>query len=288
MPSEFDDQRTWGPTPSYPIVRSVPHVEREMLVIAGPCSVESIDQMESVCTTLSRVGVTYVRGGVYRAGTYPPESFGLQFEKLKMMRVVADRHGLKVLVELLDVRQLEKIDPYVDALQVGARHMQDYALLDRLAKYPKPVTLKRHPGSTMDEFFGAAEYLLRYGKRDVTLIERGSVTFQRHVRWGVDVSVIAGVKSLTGIPIVVDASHGSGRRDFVEPLLLAGMGAGADGFLIEVHPTPAVSLSDAEQAVPLAYLDTIKLRAQLIHQLVRGQFRTEAEPMYGRLQEGHA
>lgn len=191
-----------------------------------------------------------MRGGVYRAGTYPPDQPGLQMDLLIEWSNIAKDHGLKIIVELLDLRNLALIDPYVDAYQVGARHMQDYAMLMELARQKKPVTLKRHPGSNLNEFLGAAEYLCRGGNSPI-LIERGSSTFMDHVRWDLCVSLIAAVKEQTQLPILVDASHGSGRRDLVEPLTLAGIAAGADGFLVEVHQEPDKSISDAKQAYPL-------------------------------------
>ena len=159
------------------------------------------------------------------------------------------KHGLKTVMEVFDVRQIE--DSPADVLQVGARRMQDYVLLNELSKQKRPVILKRHMGSTLAEFLGAAEYLVRGGKRNVWLMERGSSTHMTHVRWDLSVSVIAMLKQTTGLPVLVDASHGSGRRDLVLPLTLAGIAAGADGYMVETHLQPERSLSDAEQAYPL-------------------------------------
>lgn len=263
----FDSRRAWGPEPRYPSVLAVPQQScKSLRVIAGPCSIESPEQAMRIATFLSRTQPQpiFMRGGVYRAGTYPPKRFGLQLELLQDFATAARQNGLYTIVEVLDIRQLSAIEPYADAFQVGARHMQDYALLQELASCDKVVALKRHPGSTLDEFLGAAEYLAR-GSCSPLLIERGSSSFMNHVRWELSVSTIAAVKRLTGLPILVDASHGSGRRDLVEPLLLAGLAAGADGFLIELHEDPAKSISDADQAFPLDKYEELLYKAKLVH-----------------------
>jgi len=249
--SELDHKRSWGPKPNYPTVLSIPHKEQEMIVIAGPCSIEDKNQVETIALELSRVGCTYMRGGVVRAGTYPPKDFGLDIGKLTMFSDVAHRHNLKIISEVFGCDDIDFLDDYVDAFQVGARHMQDYRLLNVLSYQEKTVTLKRNMGATLDEFLGAAEYLVRNGKTNAILIERGSSTHMNHVRWDLSISLIAAVKRMTGLPILVDGSHGTGRRDLVESMTLAGIVAGADGFLCEVHPEPEKSLSDAEQAYPL-------------------------------------
>lgn len=269
--TDFNSKRTWGPTPNYPKVLAYkrPKEHREMIVLAGPCSVESPEQMRKIIPTLKKNRVTYARGGVYRAGTYPRDVFGLQAELASEWVAACHVAGLKVVMECLDVRQLAAMDATADAIQVGARHMQDYALLKECAQLNKTVFLKRHPGSTLDEFLGAAEYLAR-GRCKPVLIERGSSTHMNHVRWDLSVSTIAAVKEICDVPIIVDASHGSGRRDLVRPLLLAGMAAGADGFLVEVHPNPEASLSDADQALPLKELSGLVRRAVDIRNVAAG------------------
>lgn len=207
-----------------------------------------------------------MRGGVFRAGTYPPKEFGLQWQLLHDFSEIARRRGLKVLVEPMDIRLLDAVDPFVDGFQVGARQMQNYALLEALSGTDKLVTLKRNMGATLDEFLGAAEYLLGHSRYTpkVHLVERGSSSFMNHVRWDLSVSTIAAVKTLTGLPVLVDASHGTGRRDLVEPLTLAGVAAGADGFIVEVHPEPEKSLSDADQAFPLQDLPALLRKARRV------------------------
>jgi len=261
---DYNSKRIWGPQPNYPTVKGFEKIPQDLIAIAGPCSIEDEYQMTVVADLLSRVGVSFMRGGVYRAGTYPPKDIGLRRDLLSEWTGVAKAYDLKIIVEVLDIRELEYIDLYADAFQVGARHMQDYALLNALSETSKTVTIKRGTGATLDEFLGAVEYLVRGGKKNVIMIERGSVSHMDHVRWDLSVSTIAAIKRITGIPILVDASHGTGRRDLVESLTLAGIAAGADGFLLEIHPKPSESLSDAEQAMPLTAYEPLLKRAKTI------------------------
>lgn len=266
MATEFDNRRCWGPEPHYPKVlafgkeppnpsnleQKPPFNARSPIILAGPCSIESSAQIEEIAKEISKCNITFMRGGVFRAGTYPPKEYGLKQDLLKAWREIASNYSLKIVVEVLDYRQLELLDQYADCFQVGARACQNYQLLVELSNQNKPVTLKRHPGISLDEFLGACEYLLSgRGHPYPILIERGSVSHSKHVRWALDVSMIAAIKRMTKIPILVDASHASGRRDLVEPLTLAGLAAGADGFLVEVHPNPQESISDADQAISI-------------------------------------
>lgn len=268
--NKFNSQRTWGPTPKYPNVLKYPKQDKNGLItIAGPCFVESEAQIEQVCASLSSVGTTYMRGGVYRAGTYPPQDFGFLEDRLRMWRRISDKYGLDIVVECLDVRLLDIIVQYADAIQIGARAMQNYALLMEARGCGKPLFLKRHHGATLDEFLGAAEYLA-IKSNNVHLIERGSVSYHNHVRWELSCSMIAAIKNITGMPIIVDASHGTGRADIVEPLTLAGIAAGADGFLCEIHPTPELSLSDAEQALHINKFEGLKSKANAVRRAITG------------------
>lgn len=250
--NEFATRRAWGPIPSYPRVQSYTPPQYGFISIAGPCSVESEEQIEKIAKVLGTLGVTYMRGGVFRAGTYPGSKFGLVPAMMECLYFTAHQYGMKVVMEVLDYipESLALYHRYSDAFQVGARQMQNYTLLHVLGATKRPVFLKRHPGSTLDEFLGAAEHILQAHGEPI-LIERGSVTHCNHVRWDLSISMIPAVKKITSIPIIVDASHGTGRRDLVEPMTLAGIAAGADGFLCEVHPDPEHSLSDADQAYPL-------------------------------------
>ena len=208
-----------------------------------------------------------MRGGVYRAGTYPPDSPGLKLELLEYWHQQCKKHKMRNIVEVVDYRTLEKIVPHAHALQIGARQMQNYGLLQEVSQFEGYVAIKRNMGATLDEFLGAAEWLLR-GRCIPILIERGSSTHMNHVRWDVSVSLIAAVKRITSMPIIVDASHGTGRRDLVRSVTLAGVAAGADGFLVEVHPDPEKSLTDSDQAMPFNELKRLKIQADLVRGIV--------------------
>lgn len=232
-----------------------------MITVAGPCSVESPEQIETIAKVVGGIGVTFLRGGVFRAGTYPGPSFGLVNETLiqEFSRAAHD-YGMRCVLEVLDYRPeaLAIYDKYADAYQVGARQMQNYQLLRLLAKRKRPVFLKRNTGSTVDEWLGAMDHLLTGNLCEPILIERGSSSHMDHVRWDLSISAIPAVHAINpDLAVIVDASHGTGRRDLVAPMTLAGLAAGADGFLCEVHPDPDRSLSDAQQAYPL--LDFPKL-----------------------------
>lgn len=246
-------KRQWGPEPKYPQVLAYKRpAGREFTVIAGPCSVESEAQIGAVAEAVAKANATHLRGGLFRAGTYPGETFGLVETQLMRAFSAAGRsNGLKTVIEVLDYSgaAMERIAAHADVFQIGCRQMQNYTLLRRLGVYGKPVLLKRHPGATLDEWLGAAEHLLAGGVKEVSLIERGSSTNARHVRWDLSISMIPAVQAITEIPVICDASHGTGRRDLVAPMALAGVAAGADGVLIETHFSPAESLSDADQAI---------------------------------------
>lgn len=270
--TDFRFQRTFGPKPNYPGVIAYDDKGRYQsgpIVIAGPCSIESEDQVTQIAIGLNRVGCTFMRGGVFRAGTYPPEDFGLRIDLLEMWKAIANRYDLKIIVEVIDVRQIELLDEYADAFQVGARQAQGYVLLKEISQTEKHVTLKRGAGMKLDEFLGAAEYLTR-GRCTPILIERGSATQMNHVRWDLSISIIPAIKAITKIPIIADASHGTGRRDLVYDMTLAGVQAGADGYLLEVHPDPDKSLSDSDQAYPLHLYQELHEEANYLYWRRRG------------------
>jgi len=240
------------------------------IAIGGSCSVESVEQMNHV---FDEIGdhITHMRGGVFRQGTYPgsqgswvgeqwpsdaTESPGWRMDLLKAYHEKSQDIGKANVVEVLDLRDLEVVYDYAEVFQVGMRQAQHYALLEELGRQSKPVFLKRGTWMKLDELLGAVEYLFKGGNMDVAIIERGSVSFMDHCRWDLSISLIAKLKQLTSIPVIVDASHGTGDRSIVKPMTLAGIAAGADGFLVETHFDPDGSLSDAEQAVSLdAFID---------------------------------
>lgn len=259
--NNFKYKRHFGPVPTYKKVEDYfPPYQNHFYTVAGPCSVESAEQIRLIASVLGKLGIEYLRGGVFRAGTYPRGHFGLVDEVLiNEFSRAAHENNMKTIIEILDYHPetMKIVSKYADAFQVGARQMQNYTLLRILGSTKRTVFLKRHPGSTLDEFLGAAEHLLAGGLCDPVLVERGSSTHMNHVRWDLSISLIPTVKAITKIPIIVDPSHGTGRRDLVEPCVLAGIAAGADGFLIETHPDPNKSLSDSEQAYPLDQFESL-------------------------------
>lgn len=252
--NEFAFRRNWGPIPKYLRVERYKRPANDLISVSGPCSVESSEQIHRIARVLGGLGVRYLRGGLFRAGTYPGNSFGWVSEILMAeFSRAAHENNMKCIIEVLDYAPdtMKTVSKYADCFQVGARQMQNYNLLRTLGSLKRPVFLKRHPGSTIDEWLGAAEHLLAGGPCDPILIERGSSTHMNHVRWDLSISVIPAIKAITNIPVIVDASHGTGRRDLVVPMTLAGIAAGADGFLVETHETPEKSISDSDQAYPL-------------------------------------
>jgi 3-deoxy-7-phosphoheptulonate synthase len=220
-----------------------------VVVMAGPCSVETRDQIEQSAEVVAKAGAKMIRGGAFKPRSSPYAFQGLGEEGLRMMREAADRHGLLVVSEVMDQTQIPLVSAYSDVLQVGARNMQNFNLLRELGRQQKPVLLKRGIAATIEELLLSAEYILAGGNYNVILCERGIRTFETYTRNTMDISAIPVVKKLSHLPIVADPSHGTGRRDKVEPMARAAVAAGADGLLIEVHPDPDRALSDGAQSL---------------------------------------
>ena len=220
-----------------------------VVVMAGPCSVESREQIERSAEIVARGGAQVIRGGAFKPRSSPYSFQGLGEEGLQMLREAADRHGLLVVSEVMDQTQIPLVAQYADILQVGARNMQNFNLLRELGKQRKPVLLKRGIAATIEELLLSAEYILAGGNYDVILCERGIRTFETYTRNTMDISAIPVVKKLSHLPIVADPSHGTGRRDKVVPMARAAVAAGADGLLVEVHPDPDHALSDGAQSL---------------------------------------
>ncbi len=221
----------------------------EVIVMAGPCSVESREQVGEVARAVAASGARLLRGGAFKPRTSPYTFQGHGEEALRWMRQAADEAGLAVVSEVMDARALEMMLGYVDCLQVGARNMQNYDLLKELGRVRRPVLLKRGLSATIEEWLLSAEYVLAGGNQQVILCERGIRTFESATRNTLDISAIPVVKKRSHLPIVVDPSHGTGRRDKVIPMARAAIAAGADGLLIEVHPDPEMALSDGAQSL---------------------------------------
>ena len=221
----------------------------EVVVAAGPCAVESAEQINDIATRVARSGAKLLRGGAFKPRTSPYAFQGLGEEGLKLLRTAADDNGLLVVSEVMDPSQVELMEPYVDVLQVGARNMQNYHLLRALGETKKPVLLKRGMSATIEELLLSAEYIMSGGNYKVILCERGIRTFETYTRNTLDIAAIPVIKQLSHLPIIADPSHGTGRRDKVGAMARAAVAAGADGLIIEVHPDPERALSDGVQSL---------------------------------------
>ena len=224
----------------------------ELVVMAGPCSVESREQIFHAAEVVAASGARFLRGGAFKVRTAPTAFQGLGWDGWKLLREAADAHGLLTVSEILDEGQIDAAKRYVDFAQIGSRNMQNVPLLKALGRSRMPVMLKRGFGCTIDEWVHAAEYVLREGNESVVMCERGIRTFETATRFTLDVAAVPIAKARLGLPVVIDPSHAAGKRDWVECLTLAGVAAGADGLLIETHPDPAKALSDGPQAVVLS------------------------------------
>jgi 3-deoxy-7-phosphoheptulonate synthase len=221
--------------------------EKQIAMIAGPCSIESEEQMNEVASKLSKMGVKILRGGAFKPRTGPYSFQGLGKEGLEIIRRAADSHGMAVITEILDIRDLEAVEQKVDIIQVGARNMQNFELLKELGQAKKPVLLKRGLSATIEELLLAAEYILSHGNPEVMLCERGIRTFEKETRNTLALATVPLVKELSHLPIIVDPSHATGKKSLIEPMTAAAIACGADGVIIEVHPNPKSALSDAQQ-----------------------------------------
>jgi len=220
-----------------------------LAIVAGPCAVESREQAMAVAARVSAAGARLFRGGAYKPRTSPYSFQGLGEPGLKILAEVRERYGLGIVTEAIDIESLDLVEEYADVIQIGARNMQNFSLLKRAGKASKPVLLKRGMSATLDEFLMAAEYILSEGNYQLILCERGIRTFSEHTRNTLDLSIIPAVQSRSHLPILVDPSHGTGRRNKVLPLSRAAIAVGADGLLIEVHHDPDHALSDGMQSI---------------------------------------
>ncbi len=233
----------------------------EVVVAAGPCAVESADQIHTIAERVAKLGAKLLRGGAFKPRTSPYTFQGLGEKGLKLLREAADKNGLIVVSEVMDPSQIAMLLEYVDVLQVGARNMQNYHLLRGLGEMKKPVLLKRGMSATIEELLLSAEYIMSGGNYNVILCERGIRTFETYTRNTLDIAAIPVIKKLSHLPIIADPSHGTGRRDKVAPMARAAVAAGADGLLIEVHHDPEHALSDGAQSL---YVDQFaELMAEL-------------------------
>jgi 3-deoxy-7-phosphoheptulonate synthase len=236
----------------------------EVIVMAGPCSAETEDQVEVTAGAVKRAGAKVLRGGAFKPRSSPYSFQGLGEEGLRMLRSAADRHGMKLITEIMDISQLELIERYAHILQVGARNMQNFSLLRELGRTRTPVLLKRGISATIEEWLLSAEYILAGGNMSVMLCERGIRTFESYTRNTFDISAIPVIQKLSHLPILADPSHGTGRRDQVAPMARAAVAAGADGLLIEVHCDPDHALSDGAQSLHPPQFDRLMAELRII------------------------
>ncbi len=221
----------------------------EIVIMAGPCAVENFEQLRETAQAVKNCGAKILRGGAFKPRTSPYDFQGLGEEGLKILREVADEFDLKVVTEVVDRGDIELVENYSDILQVGARNMQNFQMLKALGESKKPIMLKRGLSATISEWLNAAEYIMNGGNENVIFCERGIRTYETFTRNTLDLSAVAAIKELSHLPIVVDPSHGTGRRAMVAPMSRAAIAAGADALMIEVHPHPEIALSDGNQSL---------------------------------------
>jgi 3-deoxy-7-phosphoheptulonate synthase len=220
-----------------------------LAVIAGPCSIESREQAFSIAEQVAASGAQFLRGGAYKPRTSPYAFQGLGLDALKIMSEIREKFGLRIVTEAIDRESLELVAEWADVIQIGARNMQNFSLLKHAGRLRKPVMIKRGLSATLDEFLMAAEYVMSEGNYEVILCERGVRTFADHTRNTLDLSIIPAVRRLSHLPILVDPSHATGKRDSVLPMARAAVASGADGILVEVHDHPEKALSDGPQSI---------------------------------------
>src|SRR6202166_4981552 len=241
---------------------------RDLAIIAGPCGIESRDQAFRTAERVAHAGAQFFRGGAYKPRTSPYSFQGLGEEGLKIMAEIRDRFGLLIVTEAVDYESLDLVDQYADVIQIGARNMQNFSLLKRAGRARKPVLLKRGIAATLEEFLMAAEYIMSEGNYNIVLCERGVRTFADHTRNTLDLSVVPAVQRLSHLPIIVDPSHGTGKRNKVTPLSRAAVAVGADGLIIEVHHDPDRAMSDGIQSLYPEQFDELMKQVRQIAPVV--------------------
>jgi len=256
--------RTFKPDNTIVTIDDVRIGGEEVIVMAGPCSAESEEQVEATTAAVKRAGAKILRGGAFKPRSSPYSFQGLGETGLRMLRGAADRHGLKLITEVMEINQIDLIAQYSDIFQVGARNMQNYSLLRELGRAQKPVLLKRGISATIEEWLLSAEYVLAGGNKNIILCERGIRTFESYTRNTLDISAIPVVQQLSHLPVVADPSHGTGRRDKVASMARAAVAAGADGLLIEVHCDPDHAMSDGAQSLFPAQFERLMAELRII------------------------
>jgi 3-deoxy-7-phosphoheptulonate synthase len=254
-------------------VNGVPIGGEQLVLCGGPCAVESREQILDSARAVKAGGGKLLRGGAYKPRTSPYSFQGLGERGLQFLAEARDSTGLGIVTEAVDLESFELVERYADCIQIGARNMQNFSLLRRAGKSRKPVLLKRGMSSTLEEFLMAAEYILSEGNYNVILCERGVRTFADHTRNNLDLSVVPSVQALSHLPIIVDPSHGTGKRDKVIPMALASVAAGASGLIVEVHPTPDRALSDGYQSLDPGQFSELAEECYALHELLMSRRR---------------
>jgi 3-deoxy-7-phosphoheptulonate synthase len=239
-----------------------------VVVMAGPCAVECEEQLMETALAVKAAGGHILRGGAYKPRTSPSAFRGMGEDGLRILAQARAETGLPIISEVMDTREVELVARYADILQIGSRNMGNYALLEEVGRAEKPVMLKRGMYARIDEWLGAAEYIMNQGNSQVMLCERGIRTFETETRNTMDINAIPVVKRLSHLPVIGDPSHGTGRRYLVEPVALASLAAGADGLMVEVHPSPDHALSDGAQSIPFEDFERLMERVRIIAEAI--------------------
>ncbi|MBV9613249.1 MAG: 3-deoxy-7-phosphoheptulonate synthase, partial [Acidobacteriaceae bacterium] len=259
------------------IVNGVAVGNNTLVLCGGPCAVESRDQILEAAHAIKHAGGDLLRGGAYKPRTSPYSFQGLGEEGLRYLADARAETDLGIVTEAVDVETFDMVEHYADCVQIGARNMQNFSLLRRAGRSRKPILLKRGMSSTLEEFLMAAEYILAEGNYQVILCERGVRTFADHTRNTLDLSVVPSVKALSHLPIIVDPSHGTGKRDKVMPMALAAVAAGADGLMVEMHPAPERALSDGYQSLDPAQFAEMAEDCRSLSELLLSRRRSHAQ-----------
>lgn len=267
--------KTFKPEASVVEVNGVKIGGKELVIMAGPCAVESHDQIIAAAVAVKKSGAQFLRGGAFKPRTSPYAFQGLEEEGLKLLKEAKDVTGLNIITEVTSEKAVEIAEKYVDMFQVGARNVQNFQLLKEIGKSKKPVLFKRGSATTIDEWLNAAEYIMSEGNYNVVLCERGIRTFETATRNTLDISAVPVVKNMSHLPIIVDPSHAAGKTQYILPLSKAAIAAGADGLIIEVHPNPKCALSDASQQLTPQDFDDLCKDIAKIAEIVGREFKYE-------------
>lgn len=262
-------------------IRDVVIGGEEIVIMAGPCAVENERQIFQTAQLVKDAGAKILRGGAFKPRSSPYSFQGLEEEGLKLLAQAREETGLLIVTEVMSASHIELVGRYTDIFQVGARNMQNFVLLKELGKAGKPVLLKRGMAATLEELLLSAEYILSQGNSQVILCERGIRTFENHTRNTLDLSAIPAIKTISHLPVIVDPSHGTGRRELISPMSKAAIAAGADGLIIEVHPIPKESTSDGAQTIDFTHFKNLMTEIELVAKAV-GRTLMQKELSIGR------